>query len=169
MTQIRIGALGMAWPLVGPKTHFDSHRVDLPHRIPFDDPVMPAHGEERAHARARETVGALLQSQPADPDEGQAQCLRLNNVRLHGGFKEPAIRIGASEGMNVHRLAVGIDPVRAGQAHQVLVSGQLRHAPPVLEQQTARQACKECVPSTSYAQSMTSISALLRLGVRKGK
>jgi len=75
---------------------------------------MPAHGEKGSDSRAHEAVGAVLQRQPANSDEGDAQRLRLNDVLLHGGFEEPAIRIGVFKGMNVDGLAVGRHPVRAG-------------------------------------------------------
>ena len=109
----------------------------MPHYIPFDDPVTPAHGEECGDSRSCETVGAVFQDQSADPDETQVQSQGLDDVRLHSDFEKPAIRVATFEGMNMDCLAVGGDPKRAGQAHKVFVCGQLRHASFFLEQHAA--------------------------------
>jgi len=103
-TRAGSGWPGGVRPFIGPAARVDSHRIDLAHRIPFDDPVMPAPGGESG---APEAIGAVLQYQSADPDEAQAHGLGLNKVLLHGGFEEPAIRVGVFKGMNMEVLPSG--------------------------------------------------------------
>ena len=111
----------------------DPDRVHVGDGVVLDEPVVPAPGEDGAHAGPRIAVARVQEVEAGDADVAEVGLGGREEVLLDGDLHDHGIGVGVVEGVDVDHRARGVHPERARHPRQVDVGRQLLEPPPVLE------------------------------------